>query len=101
MMSIGIVGVDFPKTHQFSRGLLSPEQQENPVPFNVLLEDQLGARKDTHGNSRFVDGSKTARISVRKRFGYQFFANSGRSGSSIMKTVVAHRSILHDQPPLL
>ena len=94
MMDVRIVHIELPEPGNLVLHARLPEQTESTVIFDLLLEGEFGAGKQTDGDVGFPDGSEAAGDRFREFRHHQLVTNLGRPRSDEMKTVIAHGALL-------
>src|SRR5262245_8030358 len=69
----------------------TPGEQHASLALHLLLEGELGARKQTNRHITIVDRTKTTRTCLREAHRYQPVADPRGPGRDEMQAIVTHR----------
>src|SRR5258705_1540159 len=93
MMGAGVIHVHLPEPGQLMRQRLGPPEQKvepSEVALDLVLEGDLGARKETDSYSRFFHRGKAAGGCIPELRGDQLVPDPGGPGRNAVQAVVAH-----------
>jgi len=93
MMGAGVIHVHLPEPGNLMRQRLGPPEQKveaGEMALDLVLEGDLGARKQADGYSRFVPRGKAAGGCIPELRGDQLVSDPGGPGRNAVQAVVAH-----------